>query len=268
MAMTPTSVTTAGFPSGKAGRGAAVRHLHPVRSMRRLDEPIAAEVGKSAPVPTYPSRGLPVPATVTVLTAVDGDAAAHEPAVSSLREQLATHGGVELDTASARFAAVFPSARRAVLCAIGLQRTLAGRAAARPEEPLRLRIALHTGEASTAAADPLGRLAELAGRIASHARGGEIVVSAALRELAGSEAGLRFGPARSLQIDGLMDPCTVYEACWAGNVGTPEMPGDVFRREGDYWTIAWRGGRCRLRDLRGFHYLAQLLRHPGRDFHA
>jgi tetratricopeptide (TPR) repeat protein len=41
-----------------------------------------------------------------------------------------------------------------------------------------------------------------------------------------------------------------------------------FRREGDYWTISFRGEVCRLKNAKGLHYLAQLLRHPGRDFHA
>jgi hypothetical protein len=48
----------------------------------------------------------------------------------------------------------------------------------------------------------------------------------------------------------------------------PEVSGNVFRREGDYWTIAWRGMVCRLRHVYGLHYIAQLLRHPGREFHV
>jgi tetratricopeptide (TPR) repeat protein len=42
----------------------------------------------------------------------------------------------------------------------------------------------------------------------------------------------------------------------------------VFRREGEYWTIAYDGRVCRLKDTRGVGYLVQLLRHPGREFHA
>lgn len=36
----------------------------------------------------------------------------------------------------------------------------------------------------------------------------------------------------------------------------------VFRREGDYWTLAGEAGVARLRSLRGFEYIAELLRHP------
>ncbi len=42
----------------------------------------------------------------------------------------------------------------------------------------------------------------------------------------------------------------------------------LFRRDGDYWTIAYAGKEIRLRDMRGLHYLATLLREPGREFHA
>ena len=36
----------------------------------------------------------------------------------------------------------------------------------------------------------------------------------------------------------------------------------LFRREGDYWTLACNGKVSRLRSLRGFDYIAELLRHP------
>ena len=42
----------------------------------------------------------------------------------------------------------------------------------------------------------------------------------------------------------------------------------VLRHEGDYWTIAYGGRTVRLRDARGLHYLAQLLRLPGRSLHV
>jgi tetratricopeptide (TPR) repeat protein len=48
--------------------------------------------------------------------------------------------------------------------------------------------------------------------------------------------------------------------------GTASWP--VFRREGEYWSIAFAGEAFRLKDVKGLHYLAQLLRHPGREFHV
>ena len=37
----------------------------------------------------------------------------------------------------------------------------------------------------------------------------------------------------------------------------------VFRQEGEYWTIAYDGVVCRLKDIKGLHHLACLLRQPG-----
>jgi hypothetical protein len=42
----------------------------------------------------------------------------------------------------------------------------------------------------------------------------------------------------------------------------------VFRREGDYWTIAYDTAVVRLKDAKGLRYLELLLRHPGRSFHV
>jgi non-specific serine/threonine protein kinase len=44
--------------------------------------------------------------------------------------------------------------------------------------------------------------------------------------------------------------------------------GCLLRQEGDYWTLGHGGMVARLRDAKGFRYLAELLRAPGRDFHV
>ena len=43
---------------------------------------------------------------------------------------------------------------------------------------------------------------------------------------------------------------------------------NVFRGEGDYWSLAFDGHTVRLRDQKGLHYLARLLGAPAREFHA
>ena len=39
----------------------------------------------------------------------------------------------------------------------------------------------------------------------------------------------------------------------------------VFRPEGEYWTVAYEGRVARLKAMRGFQYIAHLLRHPHRE---
>jgi hypothetical protein len=55
----------------------------------------------------------------------------------------------------------------------------------------------------------------------------------------------------------------------------PESPstsaptdGNVFRRDGDLWAIAYDGKRVQLRDAKGLRYLARLLAEPGREIHV
>ncbi len=42
----------------------------------------------------------------------------------------------------------------------------------------------------------------------------------------------------------------------------------IFRKEGEYWTVGYGGKAFRLKDTKGFGYLAHLLRHPGAEFHV
>jgi hypothetical protein len=42
----------------------------------------------------------------------------------------------------------------------------------------------------------------------------------------------------------------------------------LFLRQGDYWTICYQGQIVLLKATRGLHYLALLLRNPGREFHV
>jgi tetratricopeptide (TPR) repeat protein len=54
------------------------------------------------------------------------------------------------------------------------------------------------------------------------------------------------------------------------HVASLEAPGvqHIFRHEGAYWTLAYQGQLCRLKEAKGLHYLATLLRSPGREFHV
>jgi tetratricopeptide (TPR) repeat protein len=48
----------------------------------------------------------------------------------------------------------------------------------------------------------------------------------------------------------------------------PQPAANTFRRETDYWTIAYDGKVLRLKDAKGLRYVARLLQHPGREFHV
>ncbi len=59
------------------------------------------------------------------------------------------------------------------------------------------------------------------------------------------------------------DSTSRHQSCAA--VATEEY---AFRKEGDYWTLAFEGKVLRLKHLKGASYIAHLLRHPGREFPA
>jgi tetratricopeptide (TPR) repeat protein len=48
----------------------------------------------------------------------------------------------------------------------------------------------------------------------------------------------------------------------------PTVSLNVFRREGDYWTVTFDGHTERIRDLKGMRYLVRLLADPGREYHV
>jgi hypothetical protein len=52
----------------------------------------------------------------------------------------------------------------------------------------------------------------------------------------------------------------------AKSQSTPEVQVGVFRKEGEFWTIACSGEVFRLKDVRGLAYIAYLLGHPGEEF--
>jgi pimeloyl-ACP methyl ester carboxylesterase len=91
---------------------------------------------------------------------------------------------------------------------------------------------------------------------------------------------LRAGANRRASIEQLDLAIEVYRRhAAAGNGADGEVPAHsngngasashgTFRREGDYWTIAWQRTVVRLRNAKGLHYIAQLLANPGRQFLA
>ena len=191
-----------------------------------------------------------------------------------IRTQLTHHAGFEVKSQGDGFMVAFSSARRALLCAIAVQRALAGYAAEHPEEPIRVRVGLHTGEVIKEGEDFFGTTVNLAARIAAQARGGEILVSSVLKELTESAGDLCFGAGRSVHLKGVAGARTLFSVLWAGELtggDSPAVPAPgtaVLRQEEAFWTLSYDGTTSRLKDVKGIHYLAHLLRYPGREFHA
>ena len=109
----------------------------------------------------------------------------------------------------------FASARRGLRCAVAIQRAVGAFAVEHPESPIRVRIGIHTGEAIWEAGDFYGKHVVLAARIATAAAGGEILVSALVKELTESAGDIRFGSGRDATLKGLSGAYTLHPVMWA-----------------------------------------------------
>src|SRR5215467_14576467 len=99
-----------------------------------------------------------------------------------VRAAIASHGGHEVDTQGDAFFIAFAGAKQAVLCALEIQRALAGHkwpAGA----PVRVRIGIHTGHAVPTEGVYAGLAVHRAARISAAARGGQVLVSQATQTI-------------------------------------------------------------------------------------
>ncbi len=133
-----------------------------------------------------------------------------------VREQLRAHGGVELELQGDGFLLAFADPVAALRCAIAIERAFAAYSTEHAEQPIRVRIGLHTGEAIREADGFFGKTVILAARIAAQARGGEILVSSDVRELAQGAGGIGFIATRETQLKGLAGSYALHAVAWDG----------------------------------------------------
>jgi class 3 adenylate cyclase/DNA-binding CsgD family transcriptional regulator len=101
---------------------------------------------------------------------------------SLVRAAIARHGGHEVDMQGDAFFVAFTGAKQAVLCALDVQRALAGH-----EWPsgasVRVRMGIHTGHAVPVEGAYTGLAVHRAARICAVARGGQVLISQATHTL-------------------------------------------------------------------------------------
>lgn len=132
-----------------------------------------------------------------------------------IRGSVARHGGTEIKAQGDGFMLSFPSARRALLCMVDVQRALHALARSRPADGVRVRVGAHTGEVILGDdGDLFGRHVVIASRIADAARGGEILVSGIVRELVEPRGEFAFGAARSVTLKGFAQNQLVHPVDW------------------------------------------------------
>jgi class 3 adenylate cyclase len=206
---------------------------------RTIDEFLGE--GEGAAVPTPPTAGTVHTIlftdieSSTSLTQRLGDARAQELLRvhnAIVRDALRAHGGSEIKHTGDGIMASFPSASRALQCAIAIQQAVAGQA----DTPLRIRIGLNAGEPVAEEQDLFGTAVQLAKRVCDHAEPGDILVSNVVRELAAGK-GFLFSDRGDTALRGFEDPVRLYQVLWDKGEVQPQRraalgyPGGLTKRQ-------------------------------------
>jgi pimeloyl-ACP methyl ester carboxylesterase len=182
-----------------------------------------------------------------------------------VRAHLARFGGTEARRLGGGFLATFDGPARAIRATLGI-------VDAAERRGLRARSGVHSGECELLDGDVTGVALHVADRLAELADPGEILASGTVQDLvAGS--GVRFGEGRDVELPGLTGRRSVFTVLRYGvspdtarRLATEQA--NVFRLDGEYWTVGYRGRVVTLRDSKGLRDISRLLAEPGRELHV
>jgi len=112
------------------------------------------------------------------------------------------------------FMLTFGGARRALRAMIGVQQDLQQFAEDNPEQGVRVRVGVHTGEVIAEDGDIFGKHVMLAARVGGLAEGGQVLVSSLVKEIAGARGDLAFGEPAVVALKGIEGEHIVYPLLW------------------------------------------------------
>jgi YVTN family beta-propeller protein len=125
---------------------------------------------------------------------------------SIVRELVAQFGGTVFELRGDEALCVFPSPRQSLRLAVALQQRFVDEMTADPTVPLAVGIGVDAGEAVRSADGYRGGALNLAARLCSRAKAGEVLASQEVTHLARRIDGLRYVPGESVALKGLAEP--------------------------------------------------------------
>lgn len=222
----------AGGPTRAPGASSTIAAGGPVRGggggpagIRETSMDAVARAVEEAPLPT-PA----VDADGDTVTIVFSDIESSTQRATSMGDAawmkvLAAHNGIiqrQVDALKGKvvknqgdgFMLTFGSARRALLAMVAVQRDLEAFAVEHPEQGVRVRVGVHTGEVIAEEGDIFGKHVMLAARVGGLANGGEILVSSIVKEIAGARGDFTFGEPQAVALKGIEGEHLVYALEW------------------------------------------------------
>ncbi len=130
-----------------------------------------------------------------------------------LRGALERTDGREVKNLGDGLMVVFESASQSLLCAVEMQQAIEARNR-RAENQLGVRIGVSLGDAAVKEGDFFGWPAIEATRLCAEAEGGQIIVNALVRQVAGARADDRFRSLGGLELKGMSEPLQAFELQW------------------------------------------------------
>lgn len=151
-----------------------------------------------------------------------------------VREQVAQHAGAEVRTEGDSFYVVFPSARAAVACGLGVTAAAARYSEQNPDRHVRVGIGINAGETIQRGEGFVGTAVNLAARVCSQARAGEVLVTGTVRDAVRGASDLRFVARGHRRLKGIAESVPLFAV---------EAAGAPTRRSAVGWLTARRLGR-------------------------
>ena len=193
--------------------------------LRAIEDFLGVEPSSAAPLTKAAPAPSDAPVTIlftdmessTALTQRLGDAQAQELVRTHntiVRDALAANGGSEIKHTGDGIMASFPSASRALECAIAIQRAFAQHNHEHADAAVQVRIGLNAGEPVREQDDLFGSAVQLARRICDRAEPGQVLASNVVRELVAGK-GFLFADQGEAELRGFEDAVRVYEVRWA-----------------------------------------------------
>ena len=132
----------------------------------------------------------------------------------TVRECVQRKGGFEVKALGDGFMLVFTAARQALRCAVDIQRALAEYNLEHPQRPLLVRVGINSGDTFRHGEDYFGLSVSMAARVLAKARGGQVLITEASRDLAGPLDGVEFAERGRFQMKGFAGRHRLYEVVW------------------------------------------------------